>query len=683
MLPCRAPVTAGSLALLLLVLALAATAGAALLASVLGPREDADAIAALALPAGLLAFALPGWVASTLFPVPFRTVVVPLGLLAWAACVVLGRRSLGQLLGAGRALLVPVAVPLAGFLLFLWLRYPDGAVQGTEKPMDLAVLSAVLEGAKLPLGDPWLAGERFSYYHFGTLLLGLPFRLAGIAPAFAYNLIAALLAGLAAASAFGAARLRGGGRRLALLAAAALLLAGTFEGARQLLAGTPVGSVDFWASSRRVAHAITEWPLFTLRLGDLHPHAVALPLLLAWAGLCGRTRSAVAEGALLGGLLAANPWDLPAACLILGCGVLLADGPREGVRHAAGAVLASVPLLLPFLSGPRPPFLGLALSPAATTSPEAFLHLGGFVAVPALALGIALVRSREAPETALLVANAPPAVAIVLSTVTGRPVLGLAAGFLVGLAFLGRRPRGAVRAGFLLAGAGAALAAVPEVLVVLDPYGETLRRMNTLFKTWAGAAPLFVLASSLLLPLVLAARRARKTVRVLLAGVLAGLLVHPAAALAVRLSAGPGTLDGLARLASQQPGDVAAIAWLLENAPPGAVLAEAPGTAYTLHGRISAASGRPCVLGWSSHEVVWRGDAVHPELERRRSDLLTVYTSRDTAAVKRVLAARGVSYVVVGRVELEMYGLDAFPARAAFELVLRGPGIALYRVPAP
>ncbi len=355
---------------------------------------------------------------------------------------------------------------------------------------------------------------------------------------------------------------------------------------------------------------------------------------------------------------------------------------RRGLAATLLAGACAVPVLLPFLLGPRPPFPGLAASPAATTSPEAFLHLGGLLAVPALALGVALVRSRPEPATAFLVANVPPAAGIALATLTGRPVLGLALGFVLGAVLLGRRPRGAVAAGFALAGAGCVLAAIPEVVVV-EPYGQALRRVNTVFQTWAGAAPLLVLASALLLPVVLAARRARKTVRVLLAASLAGVLVHPAAAVAVRLAAGPGSLDGLASLDAEVPGDRAAIEWLRANAPAGAVVAEAPGSSYTAHGRIAAGSGRPCLLGWASHQVVWRGDAVHPELEKRRADLLTLYSSRDAGAVRRLLSERRVAFVVVGRLERAAYGVDAFPARSAFQEVFSEKGTAVYRVPAP
>ncbi|MER3486460.1 MAG: hypothetical protein C4345_11325, partial [Chloroflexota bacterium] len=39
-------------------------------------------------------------------------------------------------------------------------------------------------------------------------------------------------------------------------------------------------SIDFWQSSRAVTNAITEFPFFTFLWADLHPHAVAQPLIV-------------------------------------------------------------------------------------------------------------------------------------------------------------------------------------------------------------------------------------------------------------------------------------------------------------------------------------------------------------------------------------------------------------------
>ena len=697
MLPSPGPVTALSAILLAALLAGLVAAGTAVVLR--AGRGDADpeglrdGALALGLPAGLLLLGLPGWLASAVGHIPLLgglagadgsipfSVVFGLGGVAVVAALALAGRELAPFRPA-RAL-APVALLLALFAVFLWLRLGWGDARQTEKPMDLAVLSGLLATPRLPLEDPWMAGTPFPYYHFGTYLLALPFRLAGVAPGYAYNLVAALVAALAGTAAFGVVRLRGGGRRLGVVAALLLAFAGTFDGARQLLAGGSLAAVDVWTSSRRVADAITEWPLFTLWLGDLHPHAVAMPLLLAVAALAGRLAGGaglVVEAAFLAALLSANPWDLPGALLLLAAGTLATRSFRAALSRSLATLAVALPFLLPVLLGARPEMQGLRGVAARTTSPEAFLHLGGLLLVPALAAGVALLRSREDEEEAFLLSCAFPALGVFLSIVSGRPVLGLGGTFLIVVFGLLPRLRGALRAGALLAAAGTALLLVPELVAVKDPYGEELHRMNTVFKCYSAAAALLAPATALLAPLALATRRARQAVRGVAALAAASLLVHPASLFVQRLKAPRTTLHGLAWLEAEAPGDRAAAEWLRANAAPDARLVEAAGSAYSDHGRVGAASGRPLVLGWTNHEGLWRGEAGAGEIEARRRDVETVYRSADPAAVAAALARRGARYVVVGALERKDHGEEALRARSGLRRVLAEAGTELWEV---
>ncbi len=671
----------------LVALLLTGGAGSLLLGRLLRPgfagRSDEPALDAafgLGLPLGLVLALFPGWLLSPAFSVPVDAVVLPLGTAALLAAFVFSFREVPRFVAAAGRLVLPFALGAGVFLFFLWLRWPVSEVRQTEKPLDLAILSAALETRAIPLGDPWMAGERLSYYHFGTLLLALPARVAGLSPGVAYNLLAALLPALAALAAFAAVRLKGGSRGLASAAGVGVVLAGTLDGVRQLAVGTSLPAIDFWVSSRRVAGAITEWPLFTFRLGDLHPHAISIPLLLSLAALSATVtgrKGRILEGALLAALVTTNPWDLPAGLLVLAASHLAVSPIRRAAGEVTLALSAALYLLVPMLLAPRPDFLGLRLAGTGTASWEAFLHLGGFLAVPALAVGVALVRAREAADEKLFFGVVFPAAGVALSIVTLKPVLGLALAF--GAAVESLRPRlsGALANGFLLAAAGALLLALPEAIVVVDPYGENLRRMNTVFKTWSAAVPLLCVGSGLLLPLVLATRRARHSIRALLVLALAGVAVHPAAALTARLPLRGGALDGLSWMAA---GDRAAAAWLVSRSPSDAVLAEAPGEQYGEEGRVGAASGRAVVLGWAGHERLWRGARGGGLVEGRRADLEVIFRSKDERKVREALSRRDVSFVLVGPVERKAFGPEAFPLRRRFEAVVDVEGTALYRV---
>lgn len=700
-----------SLALLVLCLLFAALGGAALVARVL--REHADRAAAAdatllgALPVGLLVAAFPGWILSGFTETPIRV------------CILLAIPVLAGLLGGFLKDLLdtlprtargyaPLIVLFATFLLFLWLRSPIPEIRQTEKFMDHAILNALIVQETLPLGDPWFAGERLPYYHFGTYVLALPVRASGFPAHYAYNVLVALVAAMAAGAAFLAVRLRGGGRGVAVMAVLFVTVWGTLDGARQKLGGTPLSELDVWVSSRRVKDTITEWPFFTLRLGDLHPHCVAIPfflLVVGFAGVMPTTAGLVLDALLFGSLVSANPWDLPGALLALAVGNLALRPFLPSLLRSLATVVVAFPFLFTALASPRPAFTGLRASAAFTESWEAFLHWGTLLIVPVLAVGVALARSRKKEDEAFFAATAFPALGIALSIVSGRPVLGLGLAFLVAVLYLASSrffpgtglsesvPGGALLAGFLLTGAGTVLVMLPEVFVVKDNYGEDLHRMNTVFKCYASGWLFLAPGAALLLPLALATRRARKTVRVLLALFFLGALASPAGAILKSWKEGGNRgVDGLAFMAREFPGDRAAVAWLQKNAPPGAVVAEVPGVGYEDRARIGTFSGRPTVLGWANHQLVWRGSAATPAIDARRNDLRTLYTTTLEPALMDVVVRYGIRYVIVGPLEREgpsekrsaqdqAYGENAFALRGKFKPVFEEQGTAIYEMP--
>jgi YYY domain-containing protein len=695
-------VTASSALFFTLALLFAGLGGGAVVSRLLANETDlearAEAAVAFGLPVGLILAALPGWLPTAFFRVSIDRVALPLGGILLAVLLVKFGKSLLDSLAAARRFWAPLALGLGVLLFYLWLRWPTGDIRFTEKPMDLAVLSGLMTTGSLPFPDPWMSGSRFPYYHFGTLLFALPARAARVPPEVAYNLIAALLPALAALAAYGAIRIRGGGRKLGILAGLLFVAGGTPDGLRQWLAGRSLADVNFWESSRRVhdvvdgkvGECITEWPLFTFRLADLHPHAMTLPFIALLAGVLGRVATipgVVFDAVLVAAVLSANPWDLPAVLLLVAAGNLAERRFARSVVRAAFTLAVAVLFLVPSLRAPRPRFRGLTWWPPGTAAVEAFLHFGALAVVPALALGIAVIRSKERGDEAFFFACLFPAVGILAAVATRKPVLGLAAGFFAGVAWLLYRkdrggaavpPEGALRAGFLFAAAGVALAATPDVVVVTDTYGEQLARMNTVFKTFSDAWPLLALGTALLLPLALSTRRAAATIRVFLSLALFATVVHPLAAIVVRTKQEGGTLDGLRWMARETPGDRAAVAWLRLHAAPNAVIAETTGNPYSDYARIGFASGRPTVLGWANHEGLWRGEAGDAEIRARQADLKDLYTSTDVPAVIDLVRRRRIDYIVWGSLEQKDFAAAGFPARGGFRKVFSDGGTTIY-----
>jgi uncharacterized membrane protein len=123
----------------------------------------------------------------------------------------------------------------------------------------------------------------------------------------------------------------------------------------------------------------------------------------------------------------------------------------------------------------------------------------------------------------------------------------------------------------------------------------------------------------------------------------------------------PATLNGLAQMAVFNPDDYAAIMWLRQNVDGTPTIVEAVGGQYSPqgHGRVSASTGLPTLLGWAGHEYQWRGYST-PEPAERDPVVRDVYTvpGWDNGNIVDRLNAYGVAYIYVGNLERNTYGID-------------------------
>lgn len=92
---------------------------------------------------------------------------------------------------------------LAAFGLWTLVRAANPAIFGTEKPMELAFINAILRSPAYPPNDPWLAGYAISYYYFGYAQMAMLARLTNVAAGVAFNLAVAVVFALSALGAYG------------------------------------------------------------------------------------------------------------------------------------------------------------------------------------------------------------------------------------------------------------------------------------------------------------------------------------------------------------------------------------------------------------------------------------------------------------------------------------------------
>lgn len=690
---------------------------------------------------GLLGLGYIAWVGGTAGLIPTtRPALVLTGLAAaaavWAFDRAQGLRALRALgptfLGASEACFA------VGFFGWAGVRSIFPEIRHTEQPMDLALLNAAFRAEHFPPPDPWLAGHPVSYYYFGYLLMALVTKLAGTPTAVGYNLALAALFGLAAQGAFGLvyalARLNGsskvGATLAGLLGPVFLLLVANWVVVLELLRawGVPVGWAGikdlagpgpaltspeagwwWWRSTRVIDtlgadgktsldYTITEFPLFSFILGDLHPHLMALPfglgavalaLAIFLAGEGAGPGLKAAAGWFLGGLGFINTWDLPTfGGLLILARALSPTGEAWDRRLLAAAELGAVSgllavgLYLPFYLTLESQVQGMApVGPVGTRPHHLVLFWGAILAPLAAWLGL-----QARPTRAALLPLLPVLVWAGWSLRSGAFSVGrlaqLAPQLLLGaaaasLAF-GEAKRLVVRFVGLLAFAGALLVLGVELFYVRDIFGT---RMNTVFKLYYQAWALLGPASAAAFYLLLGSRPGRVAAVLTALAVAPGVLYGPLAVWSRGLEGtGPPTLDGLAYLWSTRPDEAAALDWLWANVRGTPVIVEAVGPSYSEFGRVSARTGLPTILGWPGHEVQWRGSDRF--FRGREADVAEIYGGRDPVRLRELLARYRVRYVYFGELERAHYGPGAVEWLASqLRPVFRQGAVFIFEVP--
>jgi YYY domain-containing protein len=262
--------------------------------------------------------------------------LVLIGLSAWALSNIENRiSSIFSWLKTNLRLIITVEVLfLIAFAFLAFLRAGNPELDGTERPMELMFINAILRSPTFPPHDSWLSGYAISYYYFGYVMTAMLAKLAGLTGSIAHNLMTSLIFALAAVGAYGilynllAAWKPKTENQLTLpsfqtifsafLAPLFLLFVSNIEGflevlhrhgifwpanstsnfwtwlgikelsdlPTQPLAWIPDRFWWWWRASRVVSdfdlrgnfqEIIDEFPFFSFLLGDLHPHVMAIP----------------------------------------------------------------------------------------------------------------------------------------------------------------------------------------------------------------------------------------------------------------------------------------------------------------------------------------------------------------------------------------------------------------------
>ena len=716
-------------------------------------------------PLGLLLVAEAAWLASAYLGVPYGLplILVLCALLFGSSAAITWWRpgALAAIWERRHLLLAGEAVTLLVFVLAALVRAQSPAIRDTEKPMDLMLLASLRIADALPPHDAWFGGQEVAYYHLGHTMVDVVGRLAGVAVGYAFNLGGSAAVALAGGAVFALAGdaialspLRRGATPwiAGVLAVAGLLLLAPIEGLGELLAAHGLGRREWWAwlgvtgfpgpvetllgvptqfwwwwrATRILPGTITEFPAFSVVLGDMHAHLLALPLgvvatavalpafsgrvVLNWSAWRRNPEALLVSSMLFAGIAMTNTWDVliygviwAAASLVavIGVGWPAWDGVMLVFRYLAAPGALAVGLAWRLLRSLHAPVNGVAPVLDGGSDPARLLLVWLPLVLPLIG-GVALLRAKptsRALNVALTLAWLPVIGWTAWLLIDGRGAALAARGTgwvtLCGLTLLlgvaAAMVASAMRARDLGRAAALGLAAIAltillltELLYLHDSFGD---RMNTVFKFWYAAWLLFAVASAAAAALAYDRRAMLRPrgliVPALLLGALlwgGGWLYAPAASIARSREGTAGTLDGLATLRTTDPATAAAIAWAAGRLGPRDGVVEAVGKDYSPGNAFSAATGVPTVLGWAGHELQWRGNI--PELAKRQRAVNEIYEAGATEASAARAREYQMGYIYLGRVEQEQYGTAVAARFQPWPTVFESGEVRIVAVPA-
>ena len=99
-----------------------------------------------------------------------------------------------------------ISVEILFFMAFAFLafvRANNPELVGTEKPMEMAFINAIIHSPTFPPHDPWLSGYGISYYYFGYVMTAMLAKITSTVGSVAFNLMISLVFGLSAIGAYG------------------------------------------------------------------------------------------------------------------------------------------------------------------------------------------------------------------------------------------------------------------------------------------------------------------------------------------------------------------------------------------------------------------------------------------------------------------------------------------------
>ena len=231
------------------------------------------------------------------------------------------------------------------------------------------------------------------------------------------------------------------------------------------------------------------------------------------------------------------------------------------------------------------------------------------------------------------------------------------------------------------------LVLMPELVYVQDIYSGDYKRANTMFKLTYQAFIMFGICFGYIYVRLLKFGKMKGRRIVAAISLFTFCLTLPYSVTAVKSwygdifnKDGYKGINAAAFMKEDFKDDYLATNWLNDNVSGTPVVLEANGYSYTDYQRVSVITGLPTVLGWYTHEQLWKSepsksnDMVVEMINNRSQDIETIYTSEDENLVRDLIEKYNISYIYVGSLEEEKYyNINHSLIRSLGEVVFENP----------
>ncbi len=554
-------------------------------------------------------------------------------------------------------------------VVWTFIRSFNPRTEGTEKMMNLAFMNSINRTVHFPPLDPWLSqGGNINYYYLGHYLYVVMGKLGNIAISYVYNyalvtIIAQTFVGLF--SIF--LELFKKGKEwiklsFSLLGALWICYAGNLHMAYNWFVAYFKGEdfkYFFPDSTRIIDHTINEYPAYSIVLGDVHGHYLALPfLVLVVALVCVAltkkigTKQKLIFNAMISPLIIAlygiNSWDMITAVFlfsvvhfyqVLQTNEELEKKIKDFALATVALIIPGVVLMIPYI---------IHYSPAV--GPE-----GGFP------IGIVPFKTKSNPL---------PWLQIWFQFLVA-PLL-----FMIALRLKVIKENKLKIYPLLLTISAIALIIGVEFIFIKDIFHKSnppYFRTNTVFKFYYHAWVIFGIAAVSYIYNILHNEKVEQNISseqlkinryyklfvfsissTVFAMTFAYIFVAIKGFYPIKDKQIVRTMDGIDYIRKEKPADYKAIVWINKNLKGQPVILEEVGEAYTYSARISSTTGLVTVIGWPTHQWQWRGNSEIPF--GRKNEVEGFYNGiYEKNADLEFLEKYKVEYIFVGNKERETY----------------------------